>query len=88
VPELGSLGSVRGVLRNERPYRECENFPLVSLGRLLYDMIGNSLGTIEWASRRFPARLQHRPWRGIVRDDAGHSDSSPVPDARCVSRHA
>jgi hypothetical protein len=25
VPELGSLGSVRGALRNERPYRECEN---------------------------------------------------------------
>ncbi len=25
MPELGSLGSVRGVLRNERPYRECEN---------------------------------------------------------------
>jgi hypothetical protein len=23
VPELGSLGSVRGALRNERPYREC-----------------------------------------------------------------
>src|SRR3984893_3803712 len=25
VPELGSLGSVRGALRNERPYRECGN---------------------------------------------------------------
>ena len=25
MPELGSLGSVRGALRNERPYRECEN---------------------------------------------------------------
>ena len=24
MPELGSLGSVRGALRNERPYRECE----------------------------------------------------------------
>ncbi len=26
MPELGSLGSVRGVLRNERPYREYENY--------------------------------------------------------------
>ena len=25
MPELGSLGSVRGALRNGRPYRECEN---------------------------------------------------------------
>jgi len=25
VPELGLLGSVRGALSNERPYRECEN---------------------------------------------------------------
>jgi hypothetical protein len=24
VPELGLLGSVRGALSNERPYRECE----------------------------------------------------------------
>ena len=23
MPELGSLGSVRGALSNERPYREC-----------------------------------------------------------------
>ena len=23
MPELGSLGSVRGVLSNEHPYREC-----------------------------------------------------------------
>jgi hypothetical protein len=23
VPELGSLGSVRGAFSNERPYREC-----------------------------------------------------------------
>ena len=28
MPELGSLGSVRGALRNERPYRECEKSPL------------------------------------------------------------
>jgi hypothetical protein len=25
VPELGLLGSVRGALSNERPYRECGN---------------------------------------------------------------
>ena len=25
MPELGSLGSVRGALSNERPYRECGN---------------------------------------------------------------
>ena len=25
MPELGSLGSVRGALSDERPYRECEN---------------------------------------------------------------
>jgi hypothetical protein len=25
VLELGSLGSVRGALSDERPYRECEN---------------------------------------------------------------
>jgi len=25
VPELSSLGSVRGALSDERPYRECEN---------------------------------------------------------------
>ena len=35
VPELGSRGSVRGALRNERPYRECEKrMPLVTVANL------------------------------------------------------
>ena len=33
MPELGSLGSVRGALRNERPYRECGNSATVTRGR-------------------------------------------------------
>jgi len=45
-PESTRRGHLGLVQKSSRP---CENFPLVSLGRLLYDMIGNSLGTIEWA---------------------------------------
>ncbi len=35
MPELGPLGSVRGALRNERPYRECEKSLGIALTRAL-----------------------------------------------------
>ena len=60
MPELGSLGSVRGALSNERPYRECGNC-------IRAPFFGNSpraracLAHFRWKTRL--SRRQRRPDR-------------------------
>jgi len=60
VPELGPLGSVRGALSNERPYRDLNVHPrLYALAAMLLGIIsaaapfGPALSPIQSQSRRW-----------------------------------
>ena len=58
MPELGSLGSVRGALRNERPYRECENSATLHVApkfRGLWARGAKKIAKIRFSARPYAA---------------------------------
>ena len=60
MPELGSLGSVRGALSNERPYRECES-PIELMACLSYPRNSGPVRSIA----RSTSALRHDVAHGV-----------------------
>jgi NitT/TauT family transport system ATP-binding protein len=79
MPELGSSGSVRGALRNERPYRERYMIVMAAHPGRLYEIIPVDLPYPRTEAIRLSgafAEIRNRVWRAVYHQPARPPDGA------------